>query len=127
VRTYNTIITACNKSGQPDEGLAVYDRMMATGVAPSATTYTALISAYGKQGRVDKALAVFGGGWGAVGVGVGGLGGRGKGRVYRAGKRCIGGSKRVCGAEGCSSSGQQAGGGCSTLVQGWYRTRTHTS
>ena len=61
MRTYNTIITACNKSGQPDEGLQVYDRMVAAGVAPSATTYTALISAYGKQGRVDKAMEVFAG------------------------------------------------------------------
>lgn len=52
VRTYNTIITACNKSGQPEEGLAIYERMAASGVSPSATTYTALISAYGNQGKV---------------------------------------------------------------------------
>lgn len=49
MRTYNTIITACNKSGQPEEGLRIYERMVSSGVKPTATTYTALISAYGKQ------------------------------------------------------------------------------
>jgi len=51
VRTYNTIITACNKSSRPEEGLAIYERMVRAGVKPTATTYTALISAYGKQVR----------------------------------------------------------------------------
>jgi pentatricopeptide repeat protein len=64
VRTYNTIITACNKGGRPEQGLAIYERMVRAGVAPTATTYTALISAYGKQ--VGK------GGGGAWGLGVGG-------------------------------------------------------
>ena len=51
-RTYNTIINACNRSGQPDEGYKVYERMLREGAVPSATTYTALISAYGKIGKV---------------------------------------------------------------------------
>ncbi|KAF6259499.1 hypothetical protein COO60DRAFT_1700790 [Scenedesmus sp. NREL 46B-D3] len=59
VRTYNTIITACNKSGKPEQGLKVYERMVAKGVKASATTYTALISAYGKQGMVEKAMDIF--------------------------------------------------------------------
>jgi pentatricopeptide repeat domain-containing protein 1 len=61
VRTYNTIITACNKSGKPEQGLKVYERMVAKGVKASATTYTALISAYGKQGMVEKAMDIFAG------------------------------------------------------------------
>lgn len=64
VRTYNTIITACNKSGKPEQGLKIYERMVAAGVKASATTYTALISAYGKQGMVEKAMDIFAGGAG---------------------------------------------------------------
>ena len=52
MRTYNTIINACNRSGQPEAALQVYERMLADGMQPSATTYTALISAYGKAGKV---------------------------------------------------------------------------
>jgi pentatricopeptide repeat protein len=59
VRTYNTIITACNKSSRPEEGLAIYERMVRAGVKPTATTYTALISAYGKQGKVEQAMGIF--------------------------------------------------------------------
>lgn len=59
VRTYNTVISACNKSGQPEQALQVYERMLAAGIKPSATTYTALISAYGRAGQVEKALEIF--------------------------------------------------------------------
>ncbi len=52
VRTYNTILSACNRSGQPEHALRVYERMLADGAQPTATTYTALISAYGKTGKV---------------------------------------------------------------------------
>lgn len=52
VRTYNTIINVCNRSGQPENALKVYKRMLTDGVEPTATTYTALISAYGKTGKV---------------------------------------------------------------------------
>ena len=55
VRTYNTIINACNRSGQPEFALKVYERMIADGAQPTATTYTALISAYGKTGKVRTA------------------------------------------------------------------------
>ena len=51
--------SACNKAGQPEHALAVYDRMLVAGVKPSATTYTALISAYGKKGMVEKAMEIF--------------------------------------------------------------------
>ena len=54
VRTYNTIINACNRSGQPEHALKVYERMIADGTQPTATTYTALISAYGKTGKVCR-------------------------------------------------------------------------
>jgi pentatricopeptide repeat protein len=56
VRTYNTIINACNRSGQPEHALKVYERMIADGTQPTATTYTALISAYGKTGKVMSSL-----------------------------------------------------------------------
>lgn len=56
VRTYNTIISACNRSGQPENALRVYERMLADGAQPTATTYTALISAYGKTGKVSVLL-----------------------------------------------------------------------
>ena len=59
VRTYNTIINACNRSGQPEFALKVYERMIADGAQPTATTYTALISAYGKTGKVRTAGLVF--------------------------------------------------------------------
>ena len=52
MRTYNTIINACNRSGQAGAALKVYQRMLADGAQPTATTYTALISAYGKTGQV---------------------------------------------------------------------------
>ena len=45
--------------GQPEEALKVYDRLIAAGHAPIATTYTALISAYGKSGQLQKALQTF--------------------------------------------------------------------
>eukprot|EP00955_Chlamydomonas_euryale_P008546 91064-Chlamydomonas_euryale.AAC.2 len=34
--------------------MAIYERMLAAGVQPSATTYTVLISSYGKRGQVWK-------------------------------------------------------------------------
>lgn len=59
MRTYNTIITACSRSGQAETAMQLYDRMISAGIKPSATTYTALISAHGKLGQVDKALVVY--------------------------------------------------------------------
>ncbi len=54
LRTYNTLIIACNMCGQPREAMAVYKRMLDEGYSPNATTYNALISAYGKAGQLDK-------------------------------------------------------------------------
>lgn len=59
IRTYNTVIIACNMSGQAQEALKVYERMLRAGADPTATTYTALISAYGKNGQLDRALQIF--------------------------------------------------------------------
>ncbi len=58
MRTYNTIINACNRSGQAGAALKVYQRMLADGAQPTATTYTALISAYGKTGQVPRATSL---------------------------------------------------------------------
>ena len=57
LRTYNTLIIACNMCGQPREAMAVYRRMLDAGYNPNATTYNALISAYGKNGQLDKVRA----------------------------------------------------------------------
>ena len=54
LRTYNTLIIACNMCNQPREAMAVYERMLDEGYTPNATTYNALISAYGKAGQLDK-------------------------------------------------------------------------
>ncbi len=43
MRTFNTVIIACNMSGQAAEALKVYERMLNAGAQPTATTYTALI------------------------------------------------------------------------------------
>ncbi len=51
-RTYNTIMTACNRSGQPESAMAVYERMLADGMQPTTGTYTGLITAWGKNGKV---------------------------------------------------------------------------
>ena len=54
LRTYNTLIIACNMCNQPREAMAVYKRMLDEGYTPNATTYNALISAHGKAGQLDK-------------------------------------------------------------------------
>ena len=77
-------------SGQAQEALKIYERMLGAGAQPTATTYTALISAYGKNGQLNKALQIF-----QVGRCRGGGGkGRGGGALLRRG-----GSARACG--GC--------------------------
>lgn len=54
LRTYNTLIIACNMCNQPREAMAVHKRMLDEGYTPNATTYNALISAHGKAGQLDK-------------------------------------------------------------------------
>jgi pentatricopeptide repeat protein len=39
IRTFNTVIIACNMSGQAQEALKIYERMLAAGAQPTATTY----------------------------------------------------------------------------------------
>ena len=56
LRTYNTLIIACNMCNQPREAMAVYKRMLDEGYTPNATTYNALISAHGKAGQLDKVI-----------------------------------------------------------------------
>ena len=58
LRTYNTLIIACNMCNQPREAMAVHRRMLDEGYTPNATTYNALISAYGKAGQLDKVMEV---------------------------------------------------------------------
>ncbi len=49
VRTYNTIIGACARAGQPEAAALVYERMLEDNAAPTATTATALVSAFAKS------------------------------------------------------------------------------
>jgi pentatricopeptide repeat protein len=53
-RTYNTLMIACNTSGQWQEALSVYGEMVRMGHTPNTTTYNALISAHSKAGRLEK-------------------------------------------------------------------------
>lgn len=52
VRTYNTVIGACSRAGQPGAAADVYRRMLADGAAPTATTATALVSVFARAGQV---------------------------------------------------------------------------
>ena len=52
VRTFNTVIIACNMSGQAAEALKVYERMLNAGAQPTATTYTALIRCSGIRAKM---------------------------------------------------------------------------
>jgi pentatricopeptide repeat protein len=54
-RTYNTIMTACNRAGQPESAMGVYERMLGDGMQPTTSTYTGLITAWGKIGKVAAA------------------------------------------------------------------------
>lgn len=56
-RTYNTLMIACNTSGQWQKALDVYSEMVRMGHAPNTTTYNALISAHSKAGRLEKVRA----------------------------------------------------------------------
>lgn len=59
LRTYNTLIIACNMCNQPREALSVYTEMLGENFMPNSTTYNALISAYGKLGQLEKVLEVY--------------------------------------------------------------------
>lgn len=53
LRTYNTLMIACNICSQPREALRLYDMMRSKGFSPNATTYNTLITAYGKVGSFE--------------------------------------------------------------------------
>jgi pentatricopeptide repeat protein len=53
-RTYNTLMIACNTSGQWQKALNVYAEMVRMGHGPNTTTFNALISAHSKAGRLEK-------------------------------------------------------------------------
>ena len=58
-RTCNTLMIACNTSGQWPEALRVYEDMLAAGHVPNTTTYNALITAHSKAGSFNKVLEAF--------------------------------------------------------------------
>jgi pentatricopeptide repeat protein len=59
LRTFNTLIIACNMCNQPREALAVYQELRESGFEANSTTFNALISAYGKLGQLDRVLDVY--------------------------------------------------------------------
>jgi len=59
LRTYNTLIIACNMCNQPREALSVYQQLLSENLQPNSTTCNALISAHGKLGQLDKVLEVY--------------------------------------------------------------------
>ena len=60
LRTYNTLMIACNICSQPREALRLYEAMRRDeGFSPNATTFNALITAHGKAGQLDRAMEAF--------------------------------------------------------------------
>lgn len=59
LRTFNTVIIACNVCNQPLKALSVYEEMGKEGLEANSTTCNALISAYGKLGQLEEALSVY--------------------------------------------------------------------
>ena len=62
-RTFNTVIIACNMSSQAVEAVRVYERMLAAGAQPTATTFTALIrcagaAAWGALGFIIRVYVI---------------------------------------------------------------------
>ena len=58
-RTFNTLMIACNTSGQWQQALEVHREMRAGGHALNTTSYNALISAHSKSGHLDQVLATY--------------------------------------------------------------------
>jgi pentatricopeptide repeat domain-containing protein 1 len=54
LRTFNTLMIACNTCNEPDEALRVFETMVAPRFLPNETTFNALISVYGKLGQLNK-------------------------------------------------------------------------
>ncbi len=58
-RTYNTLMIACNTSGQWQTALQLYQEMKAAGHALNTTSYNALISAHSKAGDLPQVLDTY--------------------------------------------------------------------
>ena len=58
-RTYNTLMIACNTSGQWQQALEVHREMRAAGHPLNTTSYNALISAHSKSGHLDQVLSTY--------------------------------------------------------------------
>jgi pentatricopeptide repeat protein len=58
-RTYNTLMIACNTSGQWQTALQLYEEMRAAGHALNTTSYNALISAHSKAGDLPQVLDTY--------------------------------------------------------------------
>lgn len=58
-RTYNTLMIACNTSGQWATALQLHEEMRAAGHALNTTSYNALISAHSKAGDLPQVLDTY--------------------------------------------------------------------
>ena len=58
-RTYNTLMIACNTSGQWQQALEVHREMRGAGHPLNTTSYNALISAHSKSGHLDQVLSTY--------------------------------------------------------------------
>ena len=56
-RTFNTLMIACNTSGQWQQALEVHREMRGAGHPLNTTSYNALISAHSKSGHLDQVLS----------------------------------------------------------------------
>merc|ERR1719387_157532 len=59
VATYNTLLSICALSKQPERASQLFEEMLKEGVVPDLKTYNLLMIAYGSVKNADQALKVF--------------------------------------------------------------------
>lgn len=56
-RSFNALMSACERGDQPDRALEVFRKMKRAQQPPTAVTYNTLLSALGKAGRCELVAA----------------------------------------------------------------------
>lgn len=59
VKTFTSLINACGRGGDIEEGQTIFESMKDFGVEPNVMTYNALIALYSKQGEQKLAQRTF--------------------------------------------------------------------
>ncbi|KAG8044691.1 hypothetical protein GUJ93_ZPchr0077g7053 [Zizania palustris] len=57
--TYNILIDCYRRAHRPDLGLAIFDRLLKTGLGLNVVAYNMVIDGFFKEGEVDKAYDIF--------------------------------------------------------------------